>query len=71
MTGAQKELARVLSRRWLTSLDAALLHGVWALSQRCGELQRAGVCVDKRWKKLSTGKRVMEYRVTNPTRWTA
>jgi len=71
MTSAQKELARVLSRRWLTSLDAALLHGVWALSQRCGELQRAGVCVDKRWKKLGSGKRVMEYRVTKPTKWTA
>ncbi len=71
MTEAQKHLAGILRRRWLTSLDAALLHGVWALSQRCGELQRAGVCVDKRWVRTMTGKRVMAYRVTKPTKWTA
>lgn len=67
----QTDLIRVLSRRWLTALEAAHEVGVLALSQRCGDLRRAGVCVVDRWIKTSSGKRVTAYRISRPTKWTA
>ena len=64
-------LIRAMKRRWLTALEAAQTVGVLALSQRCGELRRDGVCVVDEWIKTASGKRVKRYRISVPTRWTA
>lgn len=64
-------LIRVMRRRWLTSLEAALEVGVLALSQRCGDLRRDGVCVVDKWVTTPTGKKVKAYRISTPTKWTA
>lgn len=63
MTPAQQTLIKALRKRWYTSLEAAQMLGVWALSQRYGDLRRNGVCVLDKW--------VKAYRVVVPTRWTA
>jgi len=67
----KKCLIRALKRKWLTALQAAHEVGVLALSQRCGELRRAGVCVVDKWVRTACGKRVKAYRISSPTKWTA
>jgi len=52
-----------LKRRWISPMRALVDHGCMSLSQRCGELRRAGVKVQSRWAE-SNGKRFKEYRVT-------
>ena len=64
-------LIRAMKRRWLTALEAAQTVGVLALSQRCGELRRDGVCVVDEWIKTPSGKRVKRYKISVPTKWTA
>lgn len=71
MSAATTALVRTLQRRWLTSLDAAQTIGVYALSQRCGELRRSGVCVIDKWVRTQSGKRIKAYRIVRPTKWTA
>ena len=43
------QLHKIMRRRWVTGLDALKLAGCLSLSQRCGELRRAGVNVVSRW----------------------
>ena len=50
-------LHSTLKRRWLTPLDALHMCGCLSLSQRCGELRRAGVPVQDKWVCLPSGKR--------------
>ena len=72
MKAVQKpKLIALLKRGWLTSLQSALNGGGLALSQRCGELERAGVCIARKWVTTASGARVMAYRIVKPTKWTA
>ena len=63
MTRQHRVLIAALKRRWYTSLEAAERLGVWALSQRCGELRRMGKKVVSKWIKTATGKRIKAYRI--------
>jgi hypothetical protein len=64
MKKTQPQVLRdALKRRWYTSLEAAQKLGVWALSQRCGELRRQGVKVLDKWVTTETGKRIKAYRI--------
>ena len=57
------ELLALMRRRWVTPLIALREVGCLSLSQRCGELRRAGVKVLDKWTETPTGKRVKSYRV--------
>lgn len=52
-----------LRMKWLTPMDAFFAVGCLSLSQRCGELRRAGVNVTDKWVRLPSGKRVKAYRI--------
>ena len=68
MKAVQKpKLLALLKRGWLTSLESALKGGGLALSQRCGELERSGVCIARKWVTTASGARVMAYRIVKPT----
>lgn len=56
------QLHKIMRRRWVTGLDALKLAGCLSLSQRCGELRRAGVNVVSRWVHVGE-KRVKAYRI--------
>jgi len=56
-------LVEVLRSQWTSPIDALQLAGCFSLSQRCGELRRAGVSVMDRWKELPSGKRVKEFHI--------
>lgn len=58
-----KRLLRLLKARYITPLDALRHVGCLSLSQRCGELRKAGVKVADKWVKLGNGKRVKAYKV--------
>lgn len=45
----------------LTVLTAIRRYGIYALSQRCGELRRMGFPIKDEWVTLSNGKRIKEY----------
>jgi hypothetical protein len=62
-TSNQKELIinHLMTRGPLTVLEAIQYIDCYALSQRAGELIQEGYNIQKRWKKTSTGKNVMEY----------
>lgn len=62
-TTKMQKLERVLRRRWLSSLDSALLGMPISLSQRVGDLRRSGVTVIDRWVTSATGARYKEYHV--------
>ena len=47
----------------LTVVEALTRYGVYALSQRVGELKRAGWPVQSRMIETTTGKHVAEYRM--------
>lgn len=57
-----KLIAR-LRKGWITTLEAAEQVGCWSLSQRCGELRRAGMKVADKWVTLPSGKRVKAFRL--------
>ncbi len=63
-----KPSQRLRIQRWLamgrtiTPLQALRLFSTMALSQRCGELRKEGWPVVSRMVKLSSGKRVSQYR---------
>ena len=59
----EERLYKLLKRRWVTPLVALEAVGCLSLSQRCGELARAGHEVAKKWVCLPNGKRVMSYRI--------
>jgi hypothetical protein len=51
----------LLRRGWTTALQSAQQGGCLALSQRVGELRRAGVTVMDKWVSTSGGARVKAY----------
>ena len=57
------ELFQTLKRQWLTPLEALRMCNCLSLSQRCGEFERDGHKLQKRWVKLVNGKRVKAYRI--------
>jgi hypothetical protein len=57
------ELVSLLKTQWVTPLDALQRGNCLSLSQRCGEMARAGYRVEKKWRDLGNGKRVMSYRI--------
>lgn len=58
-------LAHLKAGNSLTVLEAiADPFRCYALSQRCGELRRAGYDVQGKWVKLPSGKKVKRYRLT-------
>lgn len=57
------KLVRLMKRRYITPLDALQHAGCLSLSQRCGELRRAGVEVLDKWIELPGGKRVKGYKL--------
>lgn len=46
----------------LSVAEALSLYGVYALSQRCGELRRMDYPVTSEWETTRTGKRIARYR---------
>ena len=56
-------LVVLLRRQWTSPIDALNEAGCFSLSQRCGELRRAGVSVMDRWLDLPNGKRIKQYRI--------
>lgn len=46
---------------YLSVADALVKYGVYALSQRCGELRRMGWPVQSQMKTTKTGKRIAVY----------
>lgn len=59
----KRRLLNLLKTRYITPLDALRHVGCLSLSQRCGELRRAGIKVADKWVKLGNGKRVKAYKV--------
>lgn len=55
-------LLKLMQRQWVSPIKALQAVGCLSLSQRCGELRRAGVNVQTRWAR-SPGARYCEYRV--------
>lgn len=49
----------------LTVAEALSMFGCYALSQRCGELSRAGWPIISEMVKLANGKRVARYRMAD------
>lgn len=70
MTQIDKTI-RLMRRGWTTALQSAQQGGCLSLSQRVGELRKAGVFVIDKWIRTGGGARVKSYRIVSPTRWTA
>lgn len=58
-----KKTLALLRRGWTTALQSALAGGHHALSQRCGELRRAGYPVISKTVKTASGARIAAYRL--------
>jgi hypothetical protein len=56
-------LVKLMKRRYVTPLDALQHANCLSLSQRCGDLRRAGIEVIDKWVDLDSGKRVKAYRI--------
>lgn len=52
---------KMLRRGWLTALESASRGGVLSLSQRVGDLKRAGVQIAEKWVSTGGGARVKAY----------
>lgn len=61
----------MLRRGWLTALESASRGGVLSLSQRVGDLKRAGVQIAEKWVSTGGGARYKAYKIVKPTNWTA
>jgi predicted DNA-binding ArsR family transcriptional regulator len=59
----KSQLIEALKRGWITPADALLDHHCMSLSQRCGELKRAGYQVIDEWRHGENGKRWKAYRI--------
>jgi hypothetical protein len=59
----KQDLTALLRRQWVSPLEALQQANCLSLSQRVGEIIRAGVRVHKAWVDLPSGKRVMSYRI--------
>jgi hypothetical protein len=64
MTTMTAELVSLLKKGYVTPLDALTHANCLSLSQRAGEMARAGYRVEKKWRDFGNGKRVMSYRIT-------
>ena len=62
MSGQVATTRSLLSKRWLTALESAQAGGCLALSQRVGEMRRAGEVVIDKWIVTPGGARVKAYR---------
>lgn len=60
-------LIALMRKRWVTPLIALQSVGCLSLSQRAGELERAGHHIERKWVRLDNGKRVMSYRINSMT----
>ncbi len=64
MTHRQTAISiRLMRKGWLTALQSAQQGGVLSLSQRVGELRRAGVRIVDKWVETANGARVKAYRI--------
>jgi hypothetical protein len=63
MTTMTQDLVSLLKNQWITPIDALMRANCLSLSQRAGEMARAGYRVEKKWRDLGNGKRVMSYRI--------
>ena len=61
MSQAERILEHLKRGEKLTVADALTFYGVYALSQRAGELRRAGHPVVSEMVTLSNGKRIAQY----------
>lgn len=59
----QRDILQLLYAGWTTPLEALQKANCLSLSQRAGELSKAGYAVEKAWKKLPAGKTVRMYRI--------
>lgn len=57
------KLVSLMKRRYVTPLDALEHAQCLSLSQRAGDLRRAGIKVLDKWIELPNGKRVKGYRI--------
>ena len=57
-------LIPLLRAGWVTPLDALQKAGCLSLSQRVGELERAGTNIIRDWLTLPNGKRVRRYCIS-------
>lgn len=58
-----ESLVSLLKTGYTTPLQALQGANCLSLSQRVGEMIRAGYRVEKRWEKLPSGKQVRAYRI--------
>jgi hypothetical protein len=63
MTTMTQDLVSLLKQGYVTPLDALTRANCLSLSQRVGEMARSGYRVEKKWRDLGNGKRVMAYRI--------
>lgn len=56
-------LQKLMRRKWISPIDALRECGCFSLSQRAGELRRAGIKVQDKWVDLPGGKRVKAFRI--------
>ena len=66
MTDSERIWAHFAAGGTLTVAEAVQKVGVYALSQRCGDLRRRGKPVLDWWEKLPSGKRVKRYGLMLP-----
>ena len=60
-TNQDRASEKIMSKRWVTALDSALLGCPMALSQRVGDLKREGYKVRDKWVITEGGSRVKAY----------
>jgi biotin operon repressor len=65
MTQCSQILQALQSGERLTVATALSRFGVYALSQRVGELKRQGFSIDTQMIELPNGKRIAEYRLSD------
>jgi hypothetical protein len=61
VSGQTARTIELLRAGWVTPLQSAAMGGCLSLSQRVGELRRAGYTVLDRWEDLPSGARVKAY----------
>ena len=62
MTSLETSMA-LMRKRYVTALESAQAGGALALSQRVGELKRAGYLIGDMWRITKSGARVKAYRI--------
>jgi hypothetical protein len=57
------KVRELMGRQWVTPVEALEKAQCFSLSQRAGDLRRAGVKVEDKWVELPSGKRIKAYRI--------